>query len=73
MWLLLNLSTRGRTGDVTSVTFPSDKYLVTTSADGTLLLFRTKDWSMLRKFKGHKVCTIKGSGVSVFTAHAALI
>lgn len=42
-------------GDITSLCFFSDKYLVSTSADGTLALFRTKDWSLLRKFKGHKV------------------
>lgn len=42
-------------GDITSLTFSTDKYLVSTSADGTLSLFRTKDWSVLRKFKGHKV------------------
>ena len=42
-------------GDITSLTFSEDKYLVSTSADGTLCLFRTKDWSVLRRFKGHKV------------------
>jgi len=44
----------GHEGDITSLTFSTDKYLVSTSADGTLSLFRTKDWSLLRKFKGHK-------------------
>lgn len=29
--------------------------MLSTSADGTLSLFRTRDWSLLRKFKGHKV------------------
>jgi WD40 repeat protein len=42
-------------GDITCLVFPSDKYLVSTSADGTICLFRTKDWSLLRRFKGHKV------------------
>lgn len=42
-------------GDITCLVFPNDKYLVSGSADGTLCLFRTKDWSMLRRFKGHKV------------------
>ena len=30
------------------------KYLVTGSSDETLQLLRTKDWSVLRSFKGHK-------------------
>lgn len=42
-------------GDITSLVFPSEKYLLSSSADGTLALFRTRDWSLLRKFKGHMV------------------
>lgn len=31
-----------------------NKQLLTCSEDGTLKLFRTKDWALIRNFKGHK-------------------
>lgn len=40
-------------GTITSLHFPSRSHLLTTSEDSTLSLFRTRDWTLLRSFKGH--------------------
>lgn len=32
----------------------ANKFLLSASEDGTLKMFRTKDWALLRSFKGHK-------------------
>ncbi|KAJ2936950.1 hypothetical protein H1R20_g131, partial [Candolleomyces eurysporus] len=34
--------------------FPSKSYLLSASEDGTLCLFRARDWAVLRALKGHK-------------------
>ncbi|KDQ61940.1 hypothetical protein JAAARDRAFT_31433 [Jaapia argillacea MUCL 33604] len=41
-------------GSITSLHFPSPSHLLSTSEDGTLSLFHTRDWSVLRTLKGHK-------------------
>lgn len=40
-------------GSITSLHFPSRTHLLTASEDSTLTLFRTRDWAVLRSFKGH--------------------
>ncbi|KAL7417450.1 WD40-repeat-containing domain protein [Mrakia frigida] len=40
-------------GSITSLLFPTRTHLLTASEDATLTLFRTRDWTMLRSFKGH--------------------
>ncbi|KAG8959363.1 hypothetical protein FRC00_001692 [Tulasnella sp. 408] len=42
------------TGSITYLTFPSPHHLLSCSEDGTIILYRTKDWAVLRVFKGHK-------------------
>ncbi|KAG8893725.1 hypothetical protein FRC01_013395, partial [Tulasnella sp. 417] len=42
------------TGSITHLTFPSPHHLLSCSEDGTIVLYRTKDWAVLRTFKGHK-------------------
>ncbi|KIO17670.1 hypothetical protein M407DRAFT_227773, partial [Tulasnella calospora MUT 4182] len=42
------------TGSITHLTFPSPHHLLSCSEDGTIVLYRTKDWAVLREFKGHK-------------------
>ncbi|GJJ11186.1 hypothetical protein Clacol_005418 [Clathrus columnatus] len=41
-------------GSITHLTFPSRSHLLSASEDGTLCLFHTRDWSVLRSLKGHK-------------------
>lgn len=41
-------------GSITYLTFPSPSHLLTCSEDGTICLFRSRDWVLLRIFKGHK-------------------
>ncbi|KAF9038569.1 WD40-repeat-containing domain protein [Panaeolus papilionaceus] len=41
-------------GSITTLTFPSRSHLLSASEDGTLALFRARDWSVLRTLKGHK-------------------
>ncbi|KAL0953924.1 hypothetical protein HGRIS_005089 [Hohenbuehelia grisea] len=41
-------------GSITHLTFPSRSHLLSASEDGTLCLFRARDWSVLRTLKGHK-------------------
>ncbi|WVF66398.1 hypothetical protein IAT40_001138 [Kwoniella sp. CBS 6097] len=41
------------TGSITSLHFPTQSHLITTSADSTLSLFRTSDWALLKSLKGH--------------------
>ncbi|ETW78732.1 hypothetical protein HETIRDRAFT_238047, partial [Heterobasidion irregulare TC 32-1] len=41
-------------GSVTHLSFPSRSHLLSASEDGTLCLFRARDWSVLRALKGHK-------------------
>ena len=41
-------------GSITHLHFPSRSHLLSASEDGTLCLFHTRDWSVLRAMKGHK-------------------
>ena len=41
-------------GSITDLVFPSRSYLLSASEDGTLCLFRARDWTVLRELKGHK-------------------
>ncbi|KAG6850676.1 hypothetical protein H0H93_010404 [Arthromyces matolae] len=41
-------------GSITTLTFPSRSHLLSSSEDGTLCLFRARDWTVLRSLKGHK-------------------
>ncbi|EPQ31550.1 uncharacterized protein PFL1_00883 [Pseudozyma flocculosa PF-1] len=43
----------GHEGTITSLTFASKTYLLTTSADSNINLYRTSDWALLRTLKGH--------------------
>jgi len=56
--LYLSLSPRTDTffclGSITNVTFLSRSHLISASEDGTLCVFRTRDWAVLRSLKGHK-------------------
>ena len=42
------------TGSITHLEFPSRSHLLSASEDGTLCLFRARDWAVLREMKGHK-------------------
>lgn len=42
------------TGSITHLSFPSRSHLLSASEDGTLCLFRARDWAVLRTLKGHK-------------------
>ena len=41
-------------GSITYLDFPTRSYLVSASEDGTICLFRSRDWILLRALKGHK-------------------
>ncbi|CAE6468432.1 unnamed protein product [Rhizoctonia solani] len=41
-------------GSITRLSFPSRSHLLSASEDGTLALFSTRDWALLRTLKGHK-------------------
>ncbi|KAF9045755.1 WD40 repeat-like protein [Hymenopellis radicata] len=41
-------------GSITHLSFPSRSHLLSASEDGTLCLFRARDWAVLRALKGHK-------------------
>ncbi|KAH9981013.1 WD40-repeat-containing domain protein [Lactifluus volemus] len=41
-------------GSITHLTFPSRSHLISASEDGTICLFRARDWAVLRSLKGHK-------------------
>ncbi|KAI1790232.1 WD40 repeat-like protein [Ganoderma leucocontextum] len=41
-------------GSITHLEFPSRSHLLSASEDGTLCLFRARDWAVLREMKGHK-------------------
>ncbi|OCH96292.1 WD40 repeat-like protein [Obba rivulosa] len=41
-------------GSITHLQFPSRSHLLSASEDGTLCLFRARDWAVLRTLKGHK-------------------
>jgi len=43
-----------RAGSITHLLFPSRSHLLSASEDGTLCLFRARDWAVLRALKGHK-------------------
>ncbi|TKY89719.1 hypothetical protein EX895_001504 [Sporisorium graminicola] len=43
----------GHEGTITSLVFASRTYLLTTSADSHINLYRTRDWALLRTLKGH--------------------
>ncbi|KAJ7138804.1 WD40-repeat-containing domain protein [Mycena filopes] len=41
-------------GSITHLCFPSRSHLLSASEDGTLCLFRARDWAVLRALRGHK-------------------
>ncbi|EJD07517.1 WD40 repeat-like protein [Fomitiporia mediterranea MF3/22] len=41
-------------GSITYLGFPTRSHLVSASEDGTLCIFRARDWVLLRSMKGHK-------------------
>lgn len=41
-------------GTITSLQFHGSSHLVSASEDGTLCIFRSKDWELLKVLKGHK-------------------
>ncbi|KAF6761772.1 WD40-repeat-containing domain protein [Ephemerocybe angulata] len=41
-------------GSITHLSFPSRSFLLSASEDGTLCIFRARDWAVLRALKGHK-------------------
>jgi protein MAK11 len=41
-------------GSITHLSFPSRSHLLSASEDGTLCLFRARDWAVLRSLHGHK-------------------
>ena len=41
-------------GSITDLTFPSRSHLISAAEDGTLCVFRARDWAVLRSLKGHK-------------------
>ncbi|KAJ7580230.1 WD40-repeat-containing domain protein [Mycena floridula] len=41
-------------GSITHLSFPSRSHLLSASEDGTLCLFRARDWAVLRSLRGHK-------------------
>ncbi|KAG0694129.1 WD40-repeat-containing domain protein [Suillus ampliporus] len=41
-------------GSITQLQFPSRSHLLSASEDGSLCLFRARDWVVLRSLKGHK-------------------
>lgn len=41
-------------GSITHLVFPSRSHLISCSEDGTLCLFRARDWAVLRLLRGHK-------------------
>lgn len=43
----------GHEGTITSLSFPSRTFLLSTSEDGTMNLYRTRDWALLRTLRGH--------------------
>ncbi|KII86061.1 hypothetical protein PLICRDRAFT_44519 [Plicaturopsis crispa FD-325 SS-3] len=44
---------RGVVGSITHLTFPTRSHLLSASEDGTLALFRARDWAVLRSLRGH--------------------
>ncbi|EJF64344.1 WD40 repeat-like protein [Dichomitus squalens LYAD-421 SS1] len=49
-----DLRRRKELGSITHLEFPSRSHLLSASEDGTLCLFRARDWAVLRELKGHK-------------------
>ena len=43
----------GHEGTIMSLTFPSRTFMLSASEDGTINLYRTRDWSLLRTLRGH--------------------
>ena len=43
-----------RLGSITHLSFPTRSHLISASEDGTICIFRTRDWILLRSLKGHK-------------------
>src|SRR5882762_1039095 len=53
--LLSNLSLSPcQLGSITHLSFPTRSHLLSASEDGTLCLFRARDWAVLRSLHGHK-------------------
>ena len=51
---LVEINMNTELGSITHLTFPSRSHLLSASEDGTLCLFRARDWAVLRVLKGHK-------------------
>lgn len=49
-----NLKLTPFSGSITHLSFPSRSHLLSASEDGTLALFSSRDWALLRTLKGHK-------------------
>ncbi|TFK29589.1 WD40 repeat-like protein [Coprinopsis marcescibilis] len=49
-----DLRRRKEVGSITHLSFPSRSHLLSASEDGSLCLFRARDWTVLRALKGHK-------------------
>ncbi|KAE8214836.1 hypothetical protein CF327_g1800 [Tilletia walkeri] len=43
----------GHEGTITSLSFPSRTFLISTGSDGRINIFRARDWALLRTLKGH--------------------
>jgi protein MAK11 len=50
----LSIQNGSFTGSITHLSFASRSHLLSASEDGSLCLFRTRDWSVLRALRGHK-------------------
>ncbi|KAH8116375.1 WD40 repeat-like protein [Phellopilus nigrolimitatus] len=41
-------------GSITHLSFPTRSHLISASDDGTICIFRARDWALLRSMQGHK-------------------
>ena len=52
-WFFSKL-TEKHLGSITHLVFPSRSHLLSASEDGSLCLFRARDWAVLKVLRGHK-------------------
>lgn len=50
----LHLPKYNTSGSITHLSFPTRSHLISASEDGTICIFHTRDWVLLRSLKGHK-------------------